>query len=44
VLGERLSTLQWAGVALAVAALALFEASPSRQSAGTIVPRSMPQR
>jgi drug/metabolite transporter (DMT)-like permease len=28
VLGERLSTLQWAGVTLAVAALALFEVSP----------------
>lgn len=33
VLGERLSGLQWAGVALAVAALALFEASPPRQGA-----------
>jgi drug/metabolite transporter (DMT)-like permease len=33
VLGERLSTLQWSGVALAVAALILFEASPSRRSA-----------
>ena len=31
VLGERLSGLQWIGVALAVAALALFEASPSRR-------------
>jgi drug/metabolite transporter (DMT)-like permease len=33
VLGERLGSLQWTGVALAVAALALFEASPSRQGA-----------
>lgn len=33
VLGERLSSLQWSGVALAVAALALFEASPSRRGA-----------
>lgn len=31
VLGERLTGLQWAGVALVVAALTLFEASPSRQ-------------
>ena len=31
VLGERLSPLHCAGVALAVAALALFEASPSRR-------------
>ena len=31
VLGERLTGLQWAGVALAVAALTLFESSPSRQ-------------
>lgn len=30
VLGERLSGLQWAGVALAVTALIFFEASPSR--------------
>lgn len=34
VLGERLGGLQWTGVALAVAALALFEASPSRQASG----------
>jgi drug/metabolite transporter (DMT)-like permease len=34
VLGERLSSLQWTGVALAVAALTLFEASPSRQGTG----------
>ena len=34
VLGERLSSLQWTGVALAVAALTLFEASPSRQDTG----------
>jgi drug/metabolite transporter (DMT)-like permease len=33
VLGESLSRLQWTGVALAVAALVLFEASPSRQGA-----------
>ncbi len=33
VLGESLSSLQWTGVAVAVAALALFEASSSRQSA-----------
>ncbi len=33
VLGERLGSLQWAGVALVVAALVLFEASPSRQGA-----------
>jgi drug/metabolite transporter (DMT)-like permease len=30
VLGERLSALQWTGVALAVTAIILFEASPSR--------------
>jgi drug/metabolite transporter (DMT)-like permease len=34
VLGERLSGLQWTGVMLAVAALALFEASPSRRDFG----------
>ncbi|SEP16413.1 Threonine/homoserine efflux transporter RhtA [Rhodospirillales bacterium URHD0017] len=33
VLGERLIALQWTGVALAVAALTLFEASPSRRRA-----------
>jgi drug/metabolite transporter (DMT)-like permease len=33
VLGEKLSSLQWSGVALAVAALVLFEASPSRRGA-----------
>jgi drug/metabolite transporter (DMT)-like permease len=33
VLGERLTSLQWTGVALAVAALTLFEASPLRQRA-----------
>ena len=31
VLGERLSSLQWTGVALAVAGLTLFEVSPSRR-------------
>jgi drug/metabolite transporter (DMT)-like permease len=36
VLGERLSSLQWTGVALAVAALALFEASPSQRGAARI--------
>ena len=33
VLGERLSALQWSGVALAVAALVLFEAPPRRGAA-----------
>ena len=32
VLGERLTSLQWTGAALAVAALALFEVSPSRDA------------
>jgi len=31
VLGERLGVLQWAGVALVVAALVLFEASSVRR-------------
>lgn len=31
VLGESLGDLQWAGVILAVAALVLYSASPSRQ-------------